>query len=156
MFGGPEKDREFCLGESVLVHSVMTIALAASVVSTGATLVASTLQGSFCFSVLGVVLAPADFIADGFPHFGVLSSSSHCGWFRLPTTALIGCSGATVLYLSFSHAKHLHQSVVRDQFCPVAFDLFCLLVVFAPDCQYQQYLARVITIEHCLQPWTSL
>ena len=67
-FGGPEKDREFCLGESVLVHSVMAIASAASVVSIGATLVVPTLRGSFCFGVSGVVLAPADFIADGFPH----------------------------------------------------------------------------------------
>ena len=68
MFGGPEKDREFCSGESVLVHSVMATASAASVVSTGATLVVSTLRGSFCFSALGVVLAPAGFDADGFPH----------------------------------------------------------------------------------------
>ena len=68
MFGGPEKDREFCSGESVLVHSIVATASAASVVSTGATLVVSTLQGSFCFGVLGVILAPADFIADGFPH----------------------------------------------------------------------------------------
>ena len=67
-FGGPEKDREFCSGESVLVHSVMTIASAAFVVSTGATLVVSTLQGPFCFGISGVVLTPADFVADGFPH----------------------------------------------------------------------------------------
>ena len=67
-FGGPEKDREFCSGESVLVHSVVAIASAASVVSIGATLVVSTLQGSFCFGVSGVVLVPADFVADGFPH----------------------------------------------------------------------------------------
>ena len=68
MFGGPEKDQEFCSGESVLVHSIMTIASAASVVSTGATLVVATLRGSFCFGVSGVILAPADFVADGFPH----------------------------------------------------------------------------------------
>ena len=40
--------------------------------------------------------------------------------------------------------------------CPAALHLFCLLIVFAPDCQYQRYLARVIAIKHCLQPWTSL
>ena len=90
------------------------------------------------------------------PLFGVLSSSSRCRWFGLLTTASIGRSGATILYLSFSHAKHLHQSVIRDQFCPAAFDFFCLFVVSAPDCQYQRYLTRVITIEHCSQPWTSL
>ena len=67
-FGGPEKDQEFCLGESALVHSVVATALAASVVSTGATLVVSTLCGSFCFGTSGVILAPADFNADGFPH----------------------------------------------------------------------------------------
>ena len=68
MFGGPEKEWEFCLGESVLVHSVMATASAALVVSTGATLVVSTLCGSFCFGTLGVVLASAGFDADGFPH----------------------------------------------------------------------------------------
>ena len=67
-FGGPEKDWEFCSGESVLVHPVMATASAASVVSTGATLVASTLRGSFCFGALVVILTPADFDADGFPH----------------------------------------------------------------------------------------
>ena len=41
-------------------------------------------------------------------------------------------------------------------FCPAAFDLFCFLVVFTPDCQYQWYLAQVIAIKHCLEPWTSL
>ena len=66
-FGGPEKDREFRSGESVLVHSVVATASAASVVSTGATLVVSTLCGSFCFGASGVVLTPADFDADGFP-----------------------------------------------------------------------------------------
>ena len=67
-FGGPEKDQEFCSGESVLVHSVMAIASAASVVSIGTILVVSTLRGSFCFGISGIVLTPADFIADGFPH----------------------------------------------------------------------------------------
>ena len=66
-FGGPEKDQEFCLGESVLVHSVVATASAASVVSTGASLVVSTLCGSFCFGASGVILAPAGFDADGFP-----------------------------------------------------------------------------------------
>ena len=66
-FGGPEKDQEFCSGESVLLHSVVATASAASVVSTGATLVVSTLCGSFCFGALGVILSPADFNADGFP-----------------------------------------------------------------------------------------
>ena len=66
-FGGPKKDWEFCSGESVLVHSIVATALAASVVSIGATLVVSTLHGSFCFGASGVILTPADFDADGFP-----------------------------------------------------------------------------------------
>ena len=67
-FGGPEKDRVSCSGESVLVHSVMATASAALVVSTGATLVVSTLCGSFWFDASGVILTPADFDADSFPH----------------------------------------------------------------------------------------
>ena len=67
MFGGPEKDWEFCSDESVLVHSVVATLSAASVVSTGATLVVSTLCGSFCFGASGVIPTPVDFDADGFP-----------------------------------------------------------------------------------------
>ena len=67
-FGGPEKDQEFCLGETVLVHSVVATASAASVVSTGATLVVSTLRRSSYFGTSGVILTPADFDADGLPH----------------------------------------------------------------------------------------
>ena len=66
-FGGPEKDWEFCLGESVIVHSIVATASAALVVSTGATLVVSTLHGSFCFSASGVIPTPVDFDADDFP-----------------------------------------------------------------------------------------
>ena len=58
----------FCSGESVLVHSIVATASAASVVSTGATLVVSTLHRSFCFGTSGVILPPAGFDADGFPH----------------------------------------------------------------------------------------
>ena len=61
---------------------------------------------------------------------------AHCRWFRLSTAASIGSSGATVLYLSFSYAKYFHQLVVRDLFCPAAFDLFCFLIVLTPNCQY--------------------
>ena len=68
-FGGPEKDREFCLGETVLVHSIVATASAASVVSTGATLVVSTLRGPFCFDTSDVVPASVDFDAGGFPRF---------------------------------------------------------------------------------------
>ena len=67
VFGGPEKDWEFCSGESLLVHSVVATASAAPVVSTVATLVVSTLHGSFCFDTSGVIPAPVDFDADGFP-----------------------------------------------------------------------------------------
>ena len=69
MFGGPEKDREFCLGETVRVHPVMAFASAASVVSTGATMVVSTLRSLFCFGVSAVVPAPVDFDASSFLHF---------------------------------------------------------------------------------------
>ena len=69
MFGGPEKDREFCLGETVSVHSVMASASAALVVSTGATMVVSTLHGSFCFSILAVVPASIDLDTGSFLHF---------------------------------------------------------------------------------------
>ena len=69
MFGGPEKDREFCLGETVCVHSVMASALAALVVSTGATMVVSTLHGSFCFDVSAVIPASVDFDTGSFLHF---------------------------------------------------------------------------------------
>ena len=65
-FGGPEKDREFCLGETVCVHSVMAFASAASVVSTGDIMVVSTLRGPFCFGVLAVVPASVDFDAGSF------------------------------------------------------------------------------------------
>ena len=66
VFGGPEKDREFCLGETVHVHSVVASALAASVVSTDATMVVSTLRGSFRFGVSAVVPASVDFDAGSF------------------------------------------------------------------------------------------
>ena len=66
-FGGPEKDRVSNSGESVLVHSVMATAWAASVVSTGATLAVFTLHGSFCFSTSGDIPASVDFDADGSP-----------------------------------------------------------------------------------------
>ena len=69
MFGGPEKDQEFCLGETVCVHSVVAFALATSVVSTGATMVVSTLRGPFCFGVSGVIPASVDFDAGSFLHF---------------------------------------------------------------------------------------
>ena len=65
-FGGPEKDREFCLGETVRVHSIVAFALAASVVSTGATMVVFTLCGPFCFGVSAVILASVDFDAGSF------------------------------------------------------------------------------------------
>ena len=68
-FGGPEKDREFCLGETVRVHSVVASASAASVVSMGATMVVSTLHGSFCFGVLAVVPASVDLDTGSFLHF---------------------------------------------------------------------------------------
>ena len=65
-FGGPEKDREFCLGETVCVHCIMASALAASVVSMGATMVVFTLRGSFHFGVSAVVPASVDFDAGSF------------------------------------------------------------------------------------------
>ena len=65
-FGGPEKDREFCLGETVHVHSIMAFASAASVVSTGATMVVSTLCSPFWFGILAVVPASVDFDAGSF------------------------------------------------------------------------------------------
>ena len=68
-FGGLEKDREFCLSETVCVHSVMASALAALVVSMGATMVVSTLHGSFCFGILAVIPASVDFDAGSFLHF---------------------------------------------------------------------------------------
>ena len=68
-FGGPEKDREFCLGETVYVHSVVASASAASVVSMGVTMVVSTLSGSFRFGVSAVVPASVDFDAGSFLHF---------------------------------------------------------------------------------------
>ena len=68
-FGGPEKKREFCLGETVRVHSVMASASAASVVSTGVTMVVSTLCGSFCFGISAVIPASVDFDAGSFLHF---------------------------------------------------------------------------------------
>ena len=60
------QNREFCLGETVCVHSVMAFASAASVVSMGATMVVSTLCGPFCFSVWAVVPASVDFDAGSF------------------------------------------------------------------------------------------
>ena len=66
MLGGPEKDREFCLGETVHVHSVVASALAALVVSTGATMVVSTLRGSFRFGVSAVIPASVDLDAGSF------------------------------------------------------------------------------------------
>ena len=66
-FGGPEKGWGFCLGESVLVHSVVATVSAFLVVSTGATLVVSTLCGPSCFCVSVVALTPVAFNADGFP-----------------------------------------------------------------------------------------
>ena len=66
-FGGPEKDWKFCLSESVLVHSFVATVSAVSVVSTGATLVASTLRGPSCFSTSGVAPTPVALDADGFP-----------------------------------------------------------------------------------------
>ena len=68
-FGGPEKDREFCLGETVRVHSVVVFALAAMLVSTGATMVVSTLRGPFCFGISAVVPASVDFDAGSFLRF---------------------------------------------------------------------------------------
>ena len=65
-FGGPEKDQEFCLSETVCVHSIMAFASAASVVSTGATMVISTLRGPFCFGVSAVIPASVDFEAASF------------------------------------------------------------------------------------------
>ena len=67
-FGGPEKDREFCLGETVRVHSVVASALAASVVSMGATMV-STLCSSFRFGISAVIPASIDFDAGSFLRF---------------------------------------------------------------------------------------
>ena len=69
VFGGPEKEREFCLGETVCVHSIVAFALAASVVSMGATMVVSTLHGPFCFGVSAVIPASVDFDAGSFLHF---------------------------------------------------------------------------------------
>ena len=66
-FGSPEKDREFCLGKSVLVHSVVATVSAVSMVSTGAILVVSTLCGPSCSSGSVVALAPAAFDTGGFP-----------------------------------------------------------------------------------------
>ena len=60
MFGGPEKDREFCLGETVHVHSIIASASAASVVSMGAIMVVSTLHSSFHFGILAVIPASVD------------------------------------------------------------------------------------------------
>ena len=68
-FGGPEKEREFCLGKTAHVHFIMVSASAASVVSTGATMVVSTLRGSFHFSVSAVVPASVDLDAGSFLHF---------------------------------------------------------------------------------------
>ena len=68
-FGGPEKDQEFCLGETVHVHSVVASASAASVVSTGVTRVVSTLCGSFRFGISAVIPASVDFDAGSFLHF---------------------------------------------------------------------------------------
>ena len=68
-FGGPEKDREFCLGETVHVHSIMAFASAVLVVSMGATMVVSTLHSPFCFGVLAIVPASVDFDAGSFLHF---------------------------------------------------------------------------------------
>ena len=67
-FGGPEKDQEFCSGESVLVHSIVATVSAILVVSTGPTLVVSTLCRPSCFCNLVVAPAPVAFDADGFPH----------------------------------------------------------------------------------------
>ena len=65
-FGGPEKDQEFCLGETVHVHSIVAYASAASVVSMGATMVVSTLRSPFCFGISAVVPASVDFDAGSF------------------------------------------------------------------------------------------
>ena len=69
MFGWPEKDREFCLGETVHVHSIVAFASAASVVSMGATMVVSTLRGPFCFGISAVVPPSVDFDIGSFLHF---------------------------------------------------------------------------------------
>ena len=69
VFGGPEKDQEFCLGETVHVHSIMAFASAASVVSMGATMVVSTLHSSFCFRISAVIPASVDFDTGSFLHF---------------------------------------------------------------------------------------
>ena len=66
-FGGPEKDWDFCSGKPVLVQSVVATVSAVLVVSTGATLVVSTLHGPSCFSTLGGIPAPVVFDTDNFP-----------------------------------------------------------------------------------------
>ena len=68
VFGGPEKDQDFCSGKPVLVHYVVATVLAVLVVSTGATLVVSTLCRPSCFSTLGGIPAPVVFNTDNFPH----------------------------------------------------------------------------------------
>ena len=67
VFGGPEKDREFCSGESVVVHSIVATASAILVVSTGAILVVSTLRRLSCLCTSVVAFTPVAFDIDGFP-----------------------------------------------------------------------------------------
>ena len=63
------RTENFALGETVRVHSVVASALAALVVSVGATMVVSTLCSSFHFGVLAVFPASVDFDAGSFLHF---------------------------------------------------------------------------------------
>ena len=54
------------MGETVCVHSIVASASTASVVSTGATMVVSTLHGSFLFGILAVIPASVNFDAGSF------------------------------------------------------------------------------------------
>ena len=63
-----KKTESFVLCETVCVYFVMVSTLAASVVSTGVTMVVSTLHGSFHFGTSAVVPTSDDLDIGGFLH----------------------------------------------------------------------------------------